>query len=87
MREFTAEMQSTLSQANESVKGTNEYSKYYMETDCKSDKGRWFFVGHNIPYTTGTIKTFKGNTYIVTQKERYHVTDAVRELLGMGETI
>lgn len=83
MKEFTAEMLDTLREANESVKGTNQYGKYYMETDCKSDKGRWFFVGHNIPYTTGTIKTFKGNTYIVTPKERYHLTDAVKELLGI----
>jgi hypothetical protein len=54
-----------------------------METDCKSESGKWFFVGWNIPYTTGAIKTFKGNTYIVTAKERYHVTDAVKELLGI----
>lgn len=83
MREFTAEMQSALSQANESVRGTDQYGKYAMETDSKDDNGKWFFVGWNIPYTAGTIKTFKGNTYIVTAKERYHVTDAVKELLGI----
>lgn len=83
MKEFTAEMLSALRDANESVKGTNRYGKYLMETDCKSEKGRWFFVGHYIPHTTGTIKSFKGNTYIVTPEERYHVTDAVKELLNI----
>ena len=83
MKEFTAEMLNTLKEANESVKGTNQYSKYCMETDCKNDNGKWFFVGWNIPYTTGIIKTFKGNAYIVTPNERYHVTDAVKELLGI----
>lgn len=83
MKEFTAEMLNALTEANESVKGTNQYSKYYMETDCKNDSGKWFFVGWHIPYATGTIKTFKGNTYIVTQRERYHVTDEVKELLGI----
>lgn len=83
MKEFTAEMLNTLKEANESVKGTAKYGKYYMETDCKDGKGKWFFVGWNIPYTVGTLKTHKGNTYIVTLKERYHVTDAVKELLGI----
>lgn len=83
MKEFTKEMLETLTAANEAVKGTTEYSKYSMETDCKSDAGKWFFVGWNIPYTTGAIKTYRGNTYIVTVKERYHVTDAVKQLLNI----
>lgn len=83
MKAFTTEMLNALKEADESVRGTVQYSKYTMETDCKNDNGKWFFVGWSIPYTTGTIKTFKGNAYIVTLKERYHVTDEVKELLGI----
>ena len=83
MKEFTAEMLDTLSKANESVKGTDQYGKYYMEMNCKDDKGKWFFVGWNIPYSVGTLKKYKGNTYIITLNARFHVTDAVKELLGI----
>lgn len=87
MKEFTAEMLEALTAANEAVKGTNDYGKFYMQTDCKSESGKWFFVGHYIPYATGTIKTFKGNMYIMAANQRYHVTDAVKELLDIGEDI
>lgn len=87
MKEFTSEMLEALTAANEAVRGTDDYGKFYMQTDCKSENGKWFFVGHNIPYTIGTIKTFKGNMYIMTLKERYHVTEAVKELLDIGEDI
>ena len=87
MKEFTQEMKNKLTEANNSVKGTNKYNKFYMETDCKNERGRWFFVGNYIPYSTGIIKTFNGNTYIITEgsmgMSRYHVTDVVKELLGI----
>ena len=91
MKRFTAEMLNALIAANNSVKGTKEYYKFQMETDCKSEKGTWFFVGFYIPHTTGIIKTFKGNTYIITcdqrffgnSDHRYHVTDEVKTLLGI----
>ena len=84
MKEFTAEMLNALAEANNSVKGTKEYYKFDMATDCKRENGTWFFVGYYIPHTTGIIKTFKGNTYIITNGDhRYHVTDAVKNLLGI----
>lgn len=87
MKEFTAEMLNTLTEANNKVKGTSNYNKFYMETEAKLEKRRWFFIGHYIPHQTGIIKTFKENTYIITEdscsKTRYHVSDAVKELLGI----
>ena len=84
MKEFTAEMLNALTEANNSVKGTREYTKFHMETTCKNEKGRWFFIGYYIPSATGIIKTFKGNTYIITASGyRYHVTDEVKNLLGI----
>lgn len=83
MKEFTAEMLNTLTEANNSVKGTSEYCKFYMACECKSEKGKWFFVGYYNPYTTGVIKTFKGNTYIIADGNRYSVTDEVKNLLNI----
>ena len=87
MKEFTAEMLNALTEANNKVKGTTEYTKFHMENEIKSEKGGWHFASHSIPHQTGIIKTFKGNTYIITEnafyKERYHVTDEVKELLGI----
>ena len=57
MKEFTAEMLNALTEANNSVKGSTNYSKFYMQTECKNEKGRWFFIGHYIPHNTGKIRT------------------------------
>lgn len=84
MKEFTAEMLKALTEANNSVKGSTNYSKFYMQTECKNEKGRWFFVGNYIPHNTGKIRTFKDNTYIITESdERYLVSEEVKELLGI----
>lgn len=89
MKEFTKEMLNKLEAAANEVKGTSQYSKFYMETQCKNEKGRWFFAGYYIPYTIGHIKTFKENTYIVTgskandNEHRYLVTENVKTLLGI----
>ena len=87
MIEFTSEMLNTLTEAHNKVKGTTDFRKYIMETDCKSGNGKWFFVGHSVPNSTGAIKTVNGKTYIMTEehtaKTRYHVTDEVRELLDI----
>lgn len=84
MKEFTAEMLNTLTEAQNSLKGTREYYKFDMATYCKNEKGNWFFVGYYPPYTTGIIKTFKGRTYIITNNDhRYHVTDEVKKLLSI----
>lgn len=86
MKEFTQEMLEKLQAANDAVKGTREYSTYYMQQEYKRN-GRWHFCYHGIPHMSGKIKTFKGNTYIITESaydtERYFVHDAVRELLGI----
>jgi hypothetical protein len=80
-------MLAALTVANNMVKGTTSYHKYYMEAEAKNDKHRWFFLGHAVPSQTGIIKTYKGNTYIITESStsitRYHVTDKVKELLGI----
>lgn len=87
MKEFTTEMLQILKDANDSVRGTTEYTKYWMEQDFLS-KRRWVFCQHYIPIKTGIIKTFKGKTYIITEgihgyDDRFHVTDAVKELLNI----
>ena len=87
MKEFTTEMLQTLMEANKGVRGTVEYTKYWMEQDFKY-KGRWVFCQHYIPIKTGIIKTFKGNTYIITEDingyhDRFHVTDEVKKLLNI----
>lgn len=86
-KEFTKEMLQTLIEADKKVQGTPEYTKYHMMYDYKED-GRWHFVMWTIPHKTGFIKTFKGKTYIIcegwnTEGNRYHVNDAVKELLGI----
>ena len=92
MKEFTAEMLNKLTEANDSVKGTNEYYKFHMPCSKKfDDDRRWKHIAWTIPHTTGKIKTFKDSTYIMTEHrtcwgnylERYEVTDAVKELLGI----
>lgn len=87
MKEFTQEMLDKLTEANNKMKGTSGYYKFHMLCEAKSESGRWFVISHSVPYQTGIIKSFKENTYIITEnsyyKERYHVTDVVKELLGI----
>lgn len=89
MKEFTQEMLNKLVDARNNVKGTSEYYKFDMASECKTQKGKWIFVGYYIPYTIGHIKTFKDNTYIVTgskstdNEHRYFVTEDVKKLLGI----
>lgn len=86
MKEFTQEMLEKLQAASDAVKGTREYSRYYMQQEFKHN-GRWCFCYHAIPYMAGKIKTFKGRTYIITESiydvKRYAVTEEVKELLGI----
>lgn len=86
MREFTKEMLDKLSVANESVKGTRNYQKYYMSITAKSEKtGKWFHTGYYIPFTTGTFRKSKDNLYIITVSgDRYEVTDEVKKLLDIN---
>lgn len=88
MKEFTPEMFEELHRAHNAVRGTQDYTKYLMQMDSKRT-GRWKFCMHTIPYMTGEIKTVRGKTYIVTTDfwdgtpQRFEVTEAVRELLGI----
>ena len=89
---------SKLYEAYESVRGTNEYYKYNMETYSKITKekydlnkgwiktSRWVFIGHGIPTRKETyLKRVKGNLYIQSVDNDYkcRVTDEVKELLGL----
>lgn len=86
MKEFSQEMLEKLQKANDAVRGTKEYYKFYMETECRTN-GRWHFIGHGIPNGIGTIKTLKGKTYIMCEffgdMERFAMTEAVKELFGI----
>ena len=89
-RQFTAEMLQKLKEANEAVKGTDEWMKYEMETYHKSSTTERFtnFSGFYIPYITGVIRTFRGQTFIYTDthcgiESRYTVTPEVAALLGL----
>ena len=87
MKEFTKEMLEKLHAANDAVKGTDDYTKYGMTCEHKYSGGRWKFLRYSIPYRTGTFKTVKGKTYIMIETmydvERFAVTEAVAELLGI----
>ena len=84
-------MLNKLTEARNSVKGTCEYNKFNMPCYKKyDDDNKWKFIYcWGIPLTTGKIKTFKNNTYIITEHksfwgnylERYEVTDTVKKLL------
>lgn len=87
MKEFTKEMLQTLIEADKKVCGTVKYTKYWMQMDGKTN-GRWSFIINTIPHTTGYFKTFRGKTYIITKghfcdEHRFHVNDAVKELLNI----
>lgn len=87
MKEFTQEMLDKLTTANESVKGTVYYHTYHMQGDIKTN-GRWRFLGHGIPNTTGEIKTIKLTTYIITKdtlfgERRWTVNLNVKDLLNI----
>lgn len=85
--------------ANETVCGTVNYTKYSMCCEYKYKKtdnnwSAWKYVAWTIPYSTGKFakyyfKTVKGKLYIMAECEymgeieRYEVTPAVKELLDI----
>lgn len=88
MKEFTKEMLDKLHKAHDELRGTPDHWLYTMECEMKTESGRWEFMGHCLPYRTGTIKTFKGKTYIMTKDAygvltRYEVTNLEKELLNI----
>ena len=87
MKQFTKVMLDKLHNAHDEVKGTQNYTRYYMECSARTN-GRWKFIGYSIPFVAGKIKTVKDKTYIVTKdgygdNVRYLVTDKVKELLNI----
>lgn len=85
--------------ANETVCGTVDYRKYYMCCEYKHKEidntwSAWKYVAWTIPYGISKFvkyywKTVRGKLYIMTECEymgeieRYEVTPAVKELLGI----
>lgn len=84
-----------IANAHKAVLGTTNYTKYLMSMEykyLKNDKWTgWKFVSWTIPTVlvnnTYYFKTVRGKLYIMIDREneveRYEVTPAVRELLGM----
>lgn len=93
-KEITQEMIDKIIDANESVRGTSNYTKYLMEMSCKVDN-HWVFCGYGIPYRINVsyyIKTIKDNSYIyVVNKdnslERYKLTNEIINLLDIEEIL
>lgn len=88
MKEFTQEMYETLKAANDHVKGTSNYAKYYMPHEFKHN-GRWRFSLWCIPCKLGEIKKVKNKMYIMfrdehgTVHERCEITEDVKALLSL----
>ena len=84
-----------IKEANESVKGTLEYTKYHMWCTSKSKRNNkwtaWNFLGRSIPKRTKYyIKMVKDKMYLISDEykifdsiyvERYEVTDEIKKLL------
>lgn len=88
MKVITEEQLKKLDRAMESTRGTLDWHKYLLECDSMSG-GRWKFIGYYTPSYTSFVelKTHNGNAYMIEHngefKYRYHVTEAVKELLGI----
>lgn len=75
MREITREELDKITEANEKVKGTDEYGKYYMPCEFKIKKDgrwkRWILSCWGAPvFRKGTyyLKIIKDNTYIISEE-------------------
>lgn len=85
MKIITAAQLETIRKANDSVKGTSKYNKYYMPYQFKTTGGKWTGGIWYVPQVNHDciVKTFKGKKYIMINPEtRYEMTEAVLELLG-----
>ena len=96
MKKIVTDMQiNAIAEAHTSVMGTTNYTKYLMPMEykyLKKDKWNgWKFVSWTIPTAlvnnTYYFKTVRGKLYIMVDREneveRYEVTPAVKELLGI----
>lgn len=83
---ITAAQLDAIIAADEAVKGTPHYNRYYMEYQFKHN-GRWHYGGWGIPkeYHNGTdkpVKTYGGNRYImIGDDRRFQISDDVEELI------
>ena len=83
---ITAAQLQVIRDAYESIRGTNQYCKYHMEHDFKDNKGKWQFLNYGVPYQKHDLKVkrYRDTLYIMTpDDERYVLTDAVLELIGI----
>lgn len=68
---------------NEKLKGTNDYNKYYMPCDNKTN-GKWHFIGWYAPMEKeATVKKVKDKYYLMIGKDsRYELTEEVNKLIN-----
>ena len=63
MKTITAAQLEAIFNANEALKGTAEYSRYYMEYEYKHN-GKWKYGGCGVPFQKQTdlpVRTYKGS--------------------------
>ena len=80
-----------LRNANDKLRGTNDYNRYHMECTVRSESGKWLFCSWSAPRSNHlTVKTVRGVTYLYENDEffpdcvyRYAVNDAVKKLLNL----
>ena len=81
----TKEQIKVLAKANELVKGTSDYAKYYIECEWKNDKGVWKFIGHTNSIRPGYVKKVRGQIYVYDEfNNRYRLTAEVMKVLGIN---
>ena len=79
--EFSNDMLDKVIRASEEVKGTVNYSRYYMETYVGKT-----FVGYNLPRIVGKIRMSRGKSprlCIYAGDLRYVINQNVADLLGL----
>lgn len=81
---ITKEQIEALEKANDSVRGTSDYGKYYSECEWKNDKGFWKYVGHGICHA-GYLKKVRGEIFIYEEdsKHRYRLTPELLSFFGI----
>ena len=80
---ITAAQLAAIIAADETVMGTAEYSRYYMEYQYKHN-GKWKYGGWGIPRDTEEkpVKTYGGNRYImINEEKRFLMTETVEALI------
>lgn len=87
MKTISRQQLERLRHADESVKGTVDYTRYQMPLEWRNSSGRWIFLGYGIPNVNldTSIQNVRGNIYIVQTNadglHRWRISDAVQNLL------